>query len=648
MIPSPPGDAPHRPVRRRIARTLLGILVVLPAGAACGGGSGSPGPEPPAPVDGPAAELPVGAEPEVVRDAPTPELGPESESRGTPWSEETLRSLTLRQKVGQMIMPWVLGDFAPEGTEEHDRILEMIERQEVGGVLMSVGSPTEVAVKLNDLQSHSRIPLLVASDLENGAGFRFHGAVHLPGAIPLGGATDYPPLMAVGATGNPGYAYEVGRVTAVEARALGIHVPFAPVVDVNNNPANPIINSRSFGEDPQSVARMGAAFVRGVQDYGAVATAKHFPGHGDTETDSHMELPVIGVDRARLDSVELVPFRAAIRAGVGAVMTAHLAVPELTGSRTTPATLSRPILTDLLRRELGFRGLVFTDALDMDGIDRNFERGEVAVGAVEAGADVVLMPPEPEVALQALLDAVAAGRIPESRIDASVLRILRTKEALGLHRDPYVEIEAVPRKVGIPEHRELAREIAERSITLLRNDRDLLPLTGSRRSRVLSVTYRRRSDLLAGRSMDRALREVYPRLETVTLDPDTPEASYDRLGRRARFADMVVVSIYVHAASYQGEVAVPDEVRRFIEDLRYRRIPHAVVSFGSPYLLSEFPDVQAYMLAWGGSVASQRAAADALFGRIPIRGSLPTRIPPSFAIGDGIVLEPKVVRTDGG
>ncbi|NIP60547.1 MAG: hypothetical protein GWM92_19400, partial [Gemmatimonadetes bacterium] len=423
MIFSPPGDAPHRPVRRRIARTLIALLVLLPAGAACGHGSssGAADPEPPAPSEAPGEGLSVPAAPELAGDAPTPALGPGIEDRGPSWSEETLRSLTLRQKVGQMIMPWVLGDFAPEGTEEHDRILEMIERQEVGGVLMSVGSPTEVAVKLNDLQGHSRIPLLVASDLENGAGFRFHGAVHLPGAIPLGGATDYPPLMAVGATGNPGYAYEVGRVTAVEARALGIHVPFAPVLDVNNNPENPIINSRSFGEDPQAVARMGAAFVRGVQDYGAVATAKHFPGHGDTETDSHMELPVIGVDRARLDSVELVPFRAAIRAGVGAVMTAHLAVPELTGSRTTPATLSRPILTDLLRREMGFRGLVFTDALDMDGIDRNFERGEVAVGAVEAGADVVLMPPEPEVALQALLDAVAAGRIPESRIDASVL-----------------------------------------------------------------------------------------------------------------------------------------------------------------------------------------------------------------------------------
>ncbi|MCH7704469.1 MAG: beta-N-acetylglucosaminidase, partial [Planctomycetes bacterium] len=278
----------------------------------------------------------------------------------------------------QMVTPVVLGHVAPEGSESHDRIVELIEREGVGGVIMSVGSPSEVAVKLNDLQRHSKYPLLVAADLETGAGFRFWGAVHAPTNIGLGGATTFPSLMAFGAVGDPWYAYEMGRITALEARAIGVHVPFAPVLDVNNNPDNPIINIRSFGEDPQAVAEFGASFVRGIQDNGAVATGKHFPGHGDTEIDSHLALPVINVDRERMDSVELVPFRAAIDAGMRGVMTAHIAVPALGGGEL-PSTLSAEVLVDLLRTDLGFDGIVFTDAMDMAAVNRRFPRGESAV-----------------------------------------------------------------------------------------------------------------------------------------------------------------------------------------------------------------------------------------------------------------------------
>ncbi len=224
------------------------------------------------------------------------------------WAQSTLARMTLREKVGQLMMPFVLGNFAPEGSETHDRIVNVIEEEHVGGVIMSVGSPSEVAVKLNDLQQHSKFPLLVAADLERGAGFRFRGAVHIPTNIALGGATTFPSLMAFGAAGELDYAYQLGRITALEARAMGVHVPFAPVLDVNNNHENPIINIRSFGEDPDAVAELGVALVRGIQDFGAVATGKHFPGHGDTETDSHLELPVIRVGRERLDAIELVPF----------------------------------------------------------------------------------------------------------------------------------------------------------------------------------------------------------------------------------------------------------------------------------------------------------------------------------------------------
>jgi len=573
---------------------------------------------------------------------PLPEPDPEPELPPLPWSEATLNSLTLEEKVGQMLMPFLLGDFMPEGSASWTRITEMVDQQHLGGVIMSVGTPVDVAVKLNALQRRSRIPLLVAADLETGAGFRMRGTVHLPTTIPLGGATMFPSMMAVGATGDPELAYQVGRVTALEARAVGIHVPFAPVLDVNNNPDNPIINVRSFGEDPETVAMMGSMFVKGVQENGGLATGKHFPGHGDTDVDSHIDLPLITVDRARLDSVELVPFRRVIEEGIGGIMTAHVAVPSVTEDDGTPATLSENVLTTLLRDDLGFEGLVFTDAMDMNAIARRHGRAEASVRAVEAGADVVLMPPSAEAAAEGIVEAVRSGRLSEERIDRSVRRILQVKQDLGLHEGALVDVEAIPSKVGIPEYADLAQEIADRSITLMRNGRDLLPLRGTRTARVMSVTYRRRNDLLAGRYFDGRVRATYPRLRTATVDRETDQDTYESLLARARNSNLVLVSTYVAGVSYQGEMVLPEELTDFIQALSDENITHVVVSFGNPYLLREFEDAEAYMLAWSGSRPSQRAAARALFGEIALDGHAPTRIPPFFEIGDGIQIPAKV------
>jgi beta-N-acetylhexosaminidase len=573
----------------------------------------------------------------IVETAPAePAAAPEPDLRS--WAQRTLDEMTLREKVGQMLMPWVIGDYAPEGSASHDRIVGYVEDEVIGGVIMSVGSPTEVASKINDLQRHAKVPLLVAADLETGAGFRMRGAVFMPGTIELGGATDFPSLMAVGATWESGLAYEMGRVTALEARAVGIHVPFAPVLDVNSNPENPIINVRSFGEAPGRVSTMGASFVRGVQDHGAISTGKHFPGHGDTGTDSHLELPVIEASRQRMDSVELRPFQAAIHAGMGAVMTAHITVPAINGGNGDAATLSPAVLTDLLRGEMAFKGLVFTDAMDMAAISGRLGTGESAVRAVEAGADVILMPLSVEAALEGILDAVCEGRVPESRIDDSVLRLLETKEALGLHEERTVDLSRVPQVVGIPEHTEVADEIAEKSITLLRNGNDLLPLLGTRSARVLSVTYRRPSDVLAGRYFNRRLRQTYPRLTTVAIDENTVSQLSEEVIDRARRSSLVVVGTYVTVRSGSGSVAIPEEVSDFVKELDAVGVPHIVVSFGNPYLISEFPDVQSYLLAWSGSEASQRAAARALFGEFDIGGRTPTRIPGFADIGDGLVL----------
>jgi beta-N-acetylhexosaminidase len=555
--------------------------------------------------------------------------------------------MTLRQKVGQLIMPWVLGDFAPDGTTSHERILGYIQDQQIGGVIMSVGSPTEVAAKLNDLQDHSKFPLLVAADLETGAGFRMRGAVQMPGTIELGGATDFPSLMALGASGDARLAYEMGRVTAVEARAVGIHVPFAPVLDVNNNPDNPIINVRSFGEDPERVAALGVAFVRGIQENGGFATGKHFPGHGDTETDSHLALPLIPYGRARMDSVELRPFQAAIDAGMGAVMTAHISVPGLANGDRAPSTLNAAILTGLLREDMAFDGLLFTDAMDMSAIVRQHSAEEAAVRAVEAGVDVILMPPSPARAVDGIVAAVESGRISESRIDASVRRLLETKESIGLHVNRKVALEGVQRSVGIPSHTEIANEVAERSITVLRNGRNLLPLLGTRTARVMSVSFRRSSDVLAGRYFNRRLRASYPRLSTAEVDRDVSPTVYQGLLRTAGRQALVIVSTYVTAVSYQGSVALPEEVVEFIEGLDRISVPHILVSFGNPYLITSFPDVQAYMLAWSGSEASQTAAARALFGEFDITGRMPVSMPPLFDLGAGMTI-PRKRSASGG
>lgn len=656
------GFAPVRSLS--LVLTTVGVLATLAGLSACRGLSGDPStlhpagaqsdavsPDSAAPPSPPPTTVPTTLPPPAdgaIRPGePAPvgwgEIGFKADE-DTPlgvWTEATLATLTLRQKIGQLIMLWMLGDFAPEGSAALDRMLRMVRDQEIGGVIVSVGTPLDIASKLNVLQRASKLPLFVGADLETGAGFRMRGAVYLPGLHDLNGATNFPALIAVGAADDNVLAYEMGRITAIEARAVGIHLPFAPVLDVNSNPDNPIINTRAFGEDPARVASLGACFIRGVQEHGALATGKHFPGHGDTETDSHLALPIIRSGRDRLDAVELPPFRAAVEAGIGAFMTAHIALPLVAEEARLPATLSPRVLTGLLREEMGFDGLIFTDALDMNAIDRLFGRDEAAVLAILAGADVLLMPPDPEAAIRGVMNAVLTGRIPEARIDESVRRILLQKESLGLHLGAEVSLDAVHAQVGIPEHLAVAQTVAERSLTLLRNERGILPLLGTSSASVLSVTHRRTNDLMAGRAFEQRLRQTYTRLQGVNVTRDTPAAEWAQLLAQARGVELVVVSLHVAAVASAGSVAVAPEMSAFITALAQARIPHIVVSFGNPYLLREFPSAQAYLLAWSGSNASQLAAARALFGEIPITGKTPTRIPGGFELGAGIQLPPR-------
>jgi beta-N-acetylhexosaminidase len=569
--------------------------------------------------------------------APVTPPGPlrELTAQDQAWVERMLASLSTREKVAQMVMPWVSGDYVAVDSPEFDRLRDWVEGEEVGGLVLSMGLPHSYAAKLNELQRRADVPLLVASDMENGPGMRMSGIYSFPHLIPQGGGTAFPPLMALGATGSDSLAHALGEVLAREARAVGVHVTFGPVLDVNSNPLNPIINTRSFGEDPALVARLGRAYVRGARAGGLQTTGKHFPGHGDTETDSHIGLPTIRADRARLDAVELPPYRAAVEEGIDGMMTAHIAVVGVEGDTAPPATLSPYFATKVLREEMGFQGVLYTDALDMGAVVQRYGDAEAAVLAVEAGADVLLMPRDVRGAIQAVTSAVEAERIPEARIDTSVRRLLQAKARAGVHRSRLVELEAVNRVVGVRAHAELAREIAERSLTLARDPRGLVPLAPTAR-RVLVVTYAGANDPIAGRTFLGALQGPERTVEGVRVDVRTTREEFTALRARADSADVVLVAAFVSPVEGAGSIGAGGGLPAFVQELSRAGKPVVAVSFGSPYLLGAFPDVPAYLLAWGGQDVSQEAAARALLGEAPITGRLPISLPPHHRRGDGI------------
>lgn len=549
------------------------------------------------------------------------------------WADSVLGTLSLRDRVAQLVWPFILGDYVPEGSAEWGRIQALVEEQHVGGFIVSVGGPLDIAVKVNALQRASRLPLLLSADLETGAGFRARGGYFLPNAIELGGATNFPLQMALGASRDTALAYEFARVTARESRALGIQIAFGPVLDVNNNPANPVIGARSFSEDPALASRLGTTYIRGLQEHGMIATGKHFPGHGDTETNSHLALSVVNASRARLDSVELAPFRAAIRAGVGAIMTFHGFLPALDSSGV-PATLSPKVMTDLLRRELGFDGILVTDAMDMAGVVAQYGQYEAAKRALAAGADVLLMPPDTRGTIDAVVAGVAEGRYTEERINASVRRLLLLKAQFGLHRSRLVSLDSVRAVVGDSTHVALARTIAERGLVLAKDSLQLVPLPHPL-PRVLSITYARRSELSAGGAFTSELRRGVRGLMTAYVNADETAPNLQPVLALADSADVVILGSYVNISSTTATAAVPPAFSELITGLRERGRRVVLVSFGSPYQLIQAPDVPSYLIAWGGTSASQRAAARALLGEIPITGTLPMSIPPWLPMGAG-------------
>ena len=558
------------------------------------------------------------------------------------WTDSVLASMTLREKAAQIVWPSLYGDYVSGDSPQWRRLTQYIQQDKVGGFTISVGSPIEVAAKLNALQSMSKIPLLFGADLEAGAGFRARGGYFVPNAIDLGGAIVFPPEMAIGATRDTTLAYEQGRLTAQEGRALGIHIAYAPVLDVNNNPDNPVINTRSYGEDPDLAARMGVAFIHGLQDHGMIATGKHFPGHGDTGTNSHLALPIVTVSRSRLDTVELVPFRAAVNGGVGAIMSFHGAMPALDSSGV-PGTLSSKVLTGLLRGEMGFRGIIISDAMDMRGVLDQFGAAEAVKRAVAAGIDVLIQPLDIPQTIDAVVAGVAEGRYTEARLDSSVKRVLETKQKLGLAQNKLVDIGALRFLVGDSSNVQIARRVAEKSITLVKDSLRQIPIAADTTLRVLSITVARRSDLSAGNAFNAELRAGgLPKLRTEFVATEDAALNYPRLIAAADSADVTIVGSYVGQSWDAVSASAPQAFTNFVQSLAQRGRKPIVVAFGNPYLLQQLPFVSAYLVAWGGFPVSQTAAAHALLGTAAISGHLPITIPPHAIRGTG---EERAART---
>jgi beta-N-acetylhexosaminidase len=537
--------------------------------------------------------------------------------------DAVLAKLTPRQKIAQLVVPWLGGNYMALDDSAFQIATRWVDTLEVGGIIISVGGPYDIAAKLNALQRRSKLPLLVSADLEWGAAMR------------VVGATAFPYIMAAGATGESQDAYTIGRVAALEGRAVGIHVNFAPDADVNNNPLNPIINIRSFGEDPRAVAKLVRGYVHGLQDNGMLATLKHFPGHGDTDADSHIGLPAINASYARLDSVELVPFRAGIDAGAQVVMSAHIAFPAFTGD--APATLSPAMLTGVLRDSLKFKGLVVTDALQMGAIVTKYGAGEAAVRAFEAGSDLILMPADPDSAIASMMGALQSGRITPSRLDASVRRVLEIKRSVGLFERRTVPLDSISRIVGSKTFQDAADDIAQRSLTLVRDTAGTVAKLRTARSRMAIIAYGDELNSYVGQRMLELMRAGGDTVGFFRLWPMSGTASYDSARFVINRAPTVIFAMTVRPIAAKGAIALPDSLARLIMATDSAK-PTVLVSLGSPYLLNQTPTVKSYLIAWSGVRPAERAAARALLGWSPIRGKLPIRIPPAYPIGSGLVV----------
>jgi beta-N-acetylhexosaminidase len=568
------------------------------------------------------------------------------------WVQTTIKKMTLEQKVGQLLVSSFQSSYISTDSDAFDQLAKAVRDYHVGGfhvfgaselappVLLNpaygtviLGQPLEAASLLNRLQQAAAIPLLNTGDFEAGLGFR------------VSGATAFPRQMAVAAAGDEQLAYEAARITGVESRAIGVHVNFAPIADVNNNPRNPVINTRAFGEVPDQVGRLTSAYVRGMRAGGMLSTLKHFPGHGDTDVDSHIGLPIINQPRERLDTVELPPFRQGIAAGADAMMIAHIQLPALDKAEFSPATLSRPIVTDLLRGEMKFTGLIYTDSMGMDAVSKRMSPGEAAARAVRAGNDIVLHSPDDGAAVAGIKAAVEKGEIGIAQIDESVRRVLRAKARLGLHKSKVVSLDEVPAKVGGRTHGAVARDLSQKSITLIKDERNHVPLRVPREASILYLSvldYPANWRIAApSRTFIPELRRRWPNVTAIELSDRSTLEEIELVRASAARYDAIVVSVYVRASSASGRMDLSPPLVKMLSDLARSTAstprPLIAVFFGNPYVPAGLPALPAVLLTYDFYDLAEGSAVRALSGDAPITGKLPIAIPGLFEAGFGLV-----------
>jgi len=571
------------------------------------------------------------------------------------FADKMLKKMSVEEKVGQLVHVGINARFANQDSDYFQELKRNVVEDKIGGIILFGAPIYESTHMVNRMQENAKIPLLISLDAETGIGMRFFDAANFPWN------------MAVAATGDPEYARKIGVITAREARAIGVQHVYNPVLDVNNNAANPVINVRSYGEDPADVARFGAASIEGIQSQGVLATAKHFPGHGDTNIDSHRGLPIIDVSRERLETLELVPFKKAVEAGVGSIMVAHIGLPQIdpteikplkeairvdaeegaeivTERATVPATLSSVVQTDILRKEMGFKGLIVTDAMSMSGLTLYVTQEEAGVRAFLAGSDILEKPADTGAMLRGLSAAVKSGRISQARLDESVRKLIAWKHELGLFKQKITPMDQIDRIVSPRESYVLAEEIASKAITLVRNDANAIPLKKDVKVCLLGI-----SNGFDGEStyfsMARGLRESGVKFEAALLQENASPERIADARKKAGEADVVIAGLYGRVRSgARNSVGLPDAGVEILRDLLAKNKNVIGVSFGNPYILGGFPELKTYIVAYGDMGGLQRAAARAIFGGQDITGRLPISLPGLYPRGTGIQLLQKPAR----
>ncbi|MCB0725565.1 MAG: glycoside hydrolase family 3 C-terminal domain-containing protein [Ignavibacteriae bacterium] len=541
--------------------------------------------------------------------------------------EEKLSSMTLREKIGQMLVSSSKGFQLDKSGDEYKRLQKAVNEEKVGGFIFFQGTSRDEAELINDLQTQSNIPLLISADFERGTKMR------------LDDGSLFPNNMGIGATRDPNLAYHMGRIIAMECRALGIHQNYAPVVDVNNNANNPIINVRSFGEDPYLVSELADAMIKGLQDGGVIATAKHFPGHGDTDIDSHNDLPVLNFGMDRLDSVELVPYFSAIRNNVMSIMIAHLAFPAVEHEPFVPASLSQKLVKDLLIDYMGYKGLIVTDALNMEGIKKHFTTQQVAVMCVEAGIDLILMPQGEKETIDAIEKAVNDGTVTEERINESVRKILKAKLWLGLFENNIVDVEKAVNTINSKEAQDLSKIIAEASITLVKDDMDALPLSdmSGKNCAVVSINngLETANTGFFKDEFEKVAKSKFNNYSYTSVNGDVTNSN--EILASVENADVIVVPIYAKVKIKTGTVGLPQSQLDLIKSLIATGKKVIVISFGNPYLIQGFLETPAYICAYGDGESSISATIRAIFGEIKFNGKLPVSISDEYKFGTGLM-----------